>query len=463
MKGLSSWSFSPYSPFFFETGDIYVCRLVPDKTTCHCEWLGCADQTYEIWLRREGQGAFELASRLQGTAVTLINLAEQTDYEFYVSCGEKRSRVRLFRTGEVVGTVVNYLHPRDNAYAFSGQYLCSPSIIRHPEGYLLTSMDLFGYNTPQNLTLIFRSDDDGETWHYVSELYPCFWGKMFVHRNDIYMLGCSTEYGDFLIGKSTDGGKSFGVPTVLMRGSGRTYVAGVHRNPQPVIEYQGRLYNTLEWGSWGEGYHAPMVMSADVNDDLLDPASWHFAPPVKYDPTWPGVGNGPSSGNIEGALAVAPDGTLYNIMRYDMTRCTPNFGKVLAYRVNTKDPDAPLEYDHAIDLPGNHTKFNIHQDEKTGLYFTIISRILDEKNVRSRNLLSLMYSKDLDHWELATDLIDRREDDAQLVGFQYVDFLIEENDLLFLCRTAMNGAHNYHDANYQTFHRVRNFRALVKG
>jgi len=29
---------------------------------------------------------------------------------------------------------------------------------------------------------------------------------------------------------------------------------------------------------------------------------------------------------------------------------------------------------------------------------------------------------------------------------------------LYLCRTAMNGAHSYHDSNYATFHRIRNFR-----
>ena len=38
---------------------------------------------------------------------------------------------------------------------------------------------LFDGALPQNLTLIFRSDDEGASWHYVSELHPCFWGKLF--------------------------------------------------------------------------------------------------------------------------------------------------------------------------------------------------------------------------------------------------------------------------------------------
>ena len=81
------------------------------------------------------------------------------------------------------------------------------------------------------------------------------------------MLSCSTEYGDLLIGKSTDGGKTFGEPTVLLKGSGeKNGEAGIHKNPQPVVEFDGRMWNTLEWGSWGRGYHAVMVVSAPMQN-----------------------------------------------------------------------------------------------------------------------------------------------------------------------------------------------------
>lgn len=461
MIGTTSWSYAPYQPFFHETGAIYVCRIAPNKGGFHAEWLSGAGESYEVMLRAANEGEFVCAARVNVPEVTLEGLQDQCDYEFYVRHGDQKSRVRRVRTGEAVGTVVNYLHPQDEAYAFSGRYLCSPSMIKHPDGYLLASMDLFEGTSPQNLTLIFRSDDDGKTWHYLTELYPCFWGRLFMHKGEVYMLACSTEYGDLLIGKSTDGGRTFLPPVTLLRGSnGKKGEVGVHKNPQPPIEYRGRLYGTLEWGSWGRGYHAAMVMSADVNADLMDPASWHFTPPVKYDPNWPGVGNGPSTGNIEGTLAVAPNGELYNIMRYDMTRCTPNYGRVLAYRVNTDNPDAPLEYDHAIELPGNHSKFTIRRDDVTGQYYCCLTRILNANCAGHRNLLSLMVSDDLEHWRVACDLIDRRNDDPAKVGFQYVDHFIDGEDLLFLCRTAMNDAHSFHDSNYQTFHRVKNVRKL---
>ena len=147
-------------------------------------------------------------------------------------------------------------------------------------------------------------------------------------------------------------------------------------------------------------------------------------------------------------------------MRYDMIGCRPNNGLVLAYRVDTEHPEAPLAYDHAIPLPGNHSKFMIRQDPETGLYYTIISRIRGPEHTGDRNLLSFLRSADCERWELVCDLIDRRNEDPWYTGFQYVDFFFEGDDILWLCRTALNGAHNFHDANYSTFHRIKDFRKL---
>ena len=461
MKGTTTWSYAPYKPFLFDTGDIYICRLAPGKAHIHFEWLPGGNGTYEIHLRPRGEGEFKKIGATDRTEYDILNLTDDAEYEFYVESAGKKSRVRLARTGEAVGTVVNYLHPEDPAFSFSGRALCSPSLLRCPDGSLLASMDVYKGEAPQNLSFIFRSEDDGKTWHYLTDLFPCFWGKLFLHKGAVYMLAASTEYGDLLIGRSDDGGKTFSAPTVLLRGSCHHSWPGIHKNPQNVMRYKGRIYETLEWGCWANGVnHAPMVMSCDENADLLDPASWHFTDPVPYNPNWPGTAKGYSHGNIEGTLVVFPDGKLYNVMRYGIGEAQPSYGLILAYKVNTDDPDAPLEYSHAIKLPGNHSKFMIKQDPVTGKYYTIISRLLSHETRYARNLLSLMVSEDAENWTLLTDLIDRRHEDPQMTGFQYVDFEIEGDDILYLCRTALNQPANYHDANYSTFHRVKNFRAL---
>jgi hypothetical protein len=53
--------------------------------------------------------------------------------------------------------------------------------------------------------------------------------------------------------------------------------------------------------------------------------------------------------------------------------------------------------------------------------------------------------------------------ERQRHGFQYVDWLFDGDDLVVVSRTAFDdvegGAHDYHDANYLTFHRVKDFRS----
>lgn len=460
MKSSTMWSYAPYLPPLTENGGIYVCRIAPADGAAHIEWLDIGKAEYTVKYKRKDTADNYRTFTVKSACADISGLEVGEDYEFQITADEKYSPIRYFKAKHAWGTVVNYLHPDDDVYAFSGKALCSPCIIRHPDGFLLASMDVFRAGDPQNLELIFRSDDDGETWHYVSELYPCFWGRMFIHKGSLYMLSCSTEYGDLLIGRSDDGGKSFSAPTVLLRGSCKCLVAGIHKNPQPPVSYGGRVWTTLEWGSWGIGTHAAMVGSFPEDADPLDASAWLFSEPTPYDPTWHGVGEGPSPGTIEGTLVIFPNGKLYNVMRYQMGETKEKFGLVLAYRVDTENPEGALVYDHAIRLPGNHSKFMIRYDEKSGYYYTIICRITDENVLRDRRLLSLMRSPDCENWELVCDLIDKREEDPEEFGFQYPDFFIEGDDILMLCRTAMYKPINFHDANYSTFHRIQNFREL---
>ena len=455
MQGTISWNYRPYRPLLTDVGDVYICRIAPTETTLTLEWLDCGGPYVVLYKKRENADFLPFA-QTANTTCTVTGLCPDTDYAFLVTAGEKKSRVRLARCGKSVGTVVNYLHPDDECYAFSGRYLCSPSLVRLPDGALLASMDVYASAHPQNLTLLFRSEDDGATWHYQNELMPCFWGKLFWHRNALYMLACSTEYGDLLIGRSTDGGKSFSSPVTLLRGSnGKNGNCGVHKNPQNILCHNGRLYTTLEWGTWKnkDFGHAAMVMSCDENADLLDPASWHFTPPRPFAHFAPELEDLPSNTmTIEGTLTLAPDGRLLNVMRFG------KYHKALCYAVDTDDPDAPLTYAGCIDFPANYAKFTIKQDPVTGHYYSIGTRVYHPEQTKARDLLSLLRSRDLIHWEVVRDLLDYRGIDQASIGFQYVDFEFEGEDILYLCRTAINGAHTYHDSNYSTFHRIENFR-----
>ena len=176
MKAVDSWSFRPYRPLLQPLKLPFICRLAPSETSVSLEWLGEPDA--KILFRKKGQDEWSTAAAASGEAV-LTGLSPDTDYEICAETASARGDIRLVRTGTYPGTVVNYLHPEDPVYGFSGHSLCSPSFVRCPQGHLLASMDVYASRAPQNLSLIFRSDDDGRTWHYVCDLFPCFWGRLF--------------------------------------------------------------------------------------------------------------------------------------------------------------------------------------------------------------------------------------------------------------------------------------------
>ena len=48
MKGSNTWSYAPYRPLLANVGDIYICRIAPQKNAIHFEWLDTDDANYII-------------------------------------------------------------------------------------------------------------------------------------------------------------------------------------------------------------------------------------------------------------------------------------------------------------------------------------------------------------------------------------------------------------------------------
>ena len=117
MKGTCTWSYHPYQPLLAQAEDIYICRVAPAEAAVTLEWLPCGGP-YTVFYKKREEPDFIRFCETDQTACTVSGLCTDTDYALLVTAGEKRSRVRLARCGACVGTVVNYLHPDDEAYAF---------------------------------------------------------------------------------------------------------------------------------------------------------------------------------------------------------------------------------------------------------------------------------------------------------------------------------------------------------
>lgn len=439
MQGYNKWGFRPYLPMAgAERKNPRICRLAPYENRCEAEWLGDGTCFTVLW-RVRGTEVWRKAET-EGKKRVLTDLEPEVEYEIRIKDeAGRKSPVRLIRTSKVDGIVVNYLHPEDGQYQFSGSYLCSPSMVRLPSGRLLASMDVYGRETPQNLTLLFDSVDDGETWNYVTDIFPCFWGKLFWHRDQLYLLGVSNEYGDLLIGCSQDEGRSWSMPEVLLRGGSNTREMGNHRAPTVMLHSHGRIWTGTEYGTWKKNVFYDALLSVDEDADLMRAENWTLTEFTGIDEGWPGR-IPDAAGAIEGNAVETPEGDVVDFLRYGEN-------KALILKADVEDPEKSLEFVEFADFPLGHTKFEIQRRED-GVYFALGNPF------PGRNVLSLYSSDDLKKWNPMCDVIAHPEYDRKEVGFQYPVFLLEDSRMLVLSRTAWNHAHSFHDSNYITFHRV---------
>jgi hypothetical protein len=355
----------------------------------------------------------------------------------------------------------------DHIPASSKVYIGSPGICILSNGDYIASHDHFGPGSTeftQALTSIFKSTDKGKSWNKISEIYGQFWSNLFVNENYLYIMGTWKHHGNFIIRRSSDGGFSWSEPNdgktgLLLEGE-------YHTAPMPIVIHNNRIWRAFENArsnttAWGIRYSA-MVISAPVNADLLDASNWKVTNFLSYDSTYL---NGEFGGWLEGNAVVTPDGKIVDILRV----ATAEKGRDMAAIVNISDDGTIASFDPPtgfIDFVGGARKFSIRYDEKTRRYWTICNMITEEfadlPAGSVRNTLVLKSSPDLRNWTVHKILL--HHPDVKKHGFQYVDWQFDGRDIIFLSRTAYDdesgGANNYHDANYLTFHRIRNYASL---
>jgi len=351
----------------------------------------------------------------------------------------------------------------------SGPYVGSPSIVILPDGSYVASHDLFGAGSTFNengQTLIFGSNDKGANWKKLTEINGAFWSTLFTHGGALYLIGPHKRFGDVVIRRSTDGGMTWTEPEDAS--SGRlSEGAQYHCAPMPVIVHNGRIWRAMEQCNprkgWGVKFRAGML-SAPVDSDLLKRDSWTFSNFLASDTTWV---NGTFGGWLEGNAVATPDGDIVDILRVE-TKGYPEQGAVVRISDDGKlawfDPLSGF-----IDMPGGAKKFTIRYDTKSGLYWTLTNDVPERhrkwKPGGIRNTLTLACSKDLKDWTVRCNVL--YHPDVSKHGFQYVDWQFDGDDMIVASRTAYDdnagNAHNMHDANFLTFHRVKNFRKLTIG
>lgn len=364
---------------------------------------------------------------------------------------------------EIPGVVINHL-PKS-----SGKYIGSPAICILPDGSYISCHDEFGpkANTGKSgTTRVFRSIDKGKSWKEIAVLKDQYWSNLFYHNGVLYLLGVNRGHGDIVIRKSLDKGVSWSMPTTSK--TGKLFEGAYHTAPTPITIHNGRIWRAFEYAdalnSKLPDRYGVLMISAPCDSDLLNAENWSMTNYIPADGTWL---NGKFRGWLEGNSIVTKDGRLIDIARVHVWPGTAERAAIINVTADGSEMYFQPSSGFCI-FPGGSKKFTVRYDETTGRYLTLANNIVDglekEYPANVRNTLSLMSSTDLMEWTIEYTVL--HHDDVKKHAFQYVDWLIDKNDLVFVSRTAWDdnegGADSAHNANYLTFHRIENYRQYVK-
>ena len=352
------------------------------------------------------------------------------------------------------GEVVSHIPARTR------KYIGSPGIVVLPNGDYVVSHDYFRQNrlgfAPQNELLVFGSSDKGKTWQQRAELNG-FWQNLFIHRDALYLMGVTKEYGHVVIQRSTDGGYHWTASILLDE-------LKYHTAPVPMLIHNKRIWRAMEATrrsrAWAPCFEA-FVLSASLDADLLDASVWTVSKRIAPDAAWL---EGDFGGWLEGNILLAPDGNMVNLLRVH-TEGLPEKAAIVAYgpdgREAVFDPQTGF-----VDFPGGAKKFTVRFDPLSKYYWALVNPVQTQfeivEPIAVRNTLALSRSADLRNWELRSILL--KHPDVRHHGFQYPDWRFDGGDIIAAVRTAFDdphsGANSAHNANYLTFHRFKDFGNL---
>lgn len=435
-------------------------------------------------------------------AVALVGEHMETAVEVERSFGE----LLLTRNGNIIADrFVRRLRagchgvPWDSQITFSpfseGLLPESPTICRDNIGRILVLWGHGGSGAPidpelgsRNTAVLARSNDEGLTWSEpwtAAQLKHTTLFRLSTTATDIYAMGLNGGFCSIAISKSSDHGDTWSEPAVLFDGGDTTTAPDYHTSSVPVvIAADGYIYRAYErkkngtTGSVSADIHPfdVAVVRCLASADLMNSANWEISNWLAWDVAWEtgtvwesGVGadTAPNTGNnhwLEANAVEMPNGDIKVLVRTTL----PKDNAVL---LDLDTSTMTLSFNQMVRMPGGHGKFSVARDPLTNKFVAAVNPYrFAVTGSGDRNWLAMFWSEDLITWhhgcEIARDRYwQNHYHSKQRSGFQYPSLIIDGMDLLVVARTSYlngrTGITEYHDANRITFHRVRDFRALI--
>jgi hypothetical protein len=383
-------------------------------------------------------------------------------------------------------------------------YLGSPSIVRLSSGRLVASHDFFGagYGSQPRNASVYVSDDNGETWSFISYIKHTYYTTLVVYKDIIYAIGVDNDAkANIIIHRSSDNGTSWNYNgnddgVILFHGSYFT-------SPTPIVMANLVIYRAIE--NFPSPYRSPIdyqaaIISCDLkkfskiteDDPIMSPMNWRMTPPLSFNKDWipksfPHI-NAP--GYADGNVVILPEPSspvprlrVLNILRF---YSIPLGNLVVILELN--QTTNTLSFLSIIPFFGGLLKFSIRYDPYTETYISLVNPLTQTIDFDQRNILSLSYTKDilnLTNWKILPDhlLYDDTgltvNDSLRYTGFHFVDWQFDQGssshaasciqwdcnggpDIIYVIRTSYRGANSYHNSNRITYKVLKNYRELIR-
>mgnify|MGYP001627519532 CR=1 FL=1 len=321
-------------------------------------------------------------------------------------------------------------------------------------------------------TNIVTSRDGGKTWQLQSTL-PYFSAVPWIHEGKLHLFahkgGSETPARDVLLLRSADAGRTWTREMLLYPGQfWNTHTA--------VIVRGNRIYYAMDDFAAGPN-RGLRVLAGDLSMNLLDRGAWRLSEPLVF-PGLPEslVPPGRSGGTrlFSEANVIEINGRL-RLLASVNAEAQATTGLSAVIDVADERGELTLSFSQFHPAPGAQVKRAIIRDERSKLFWATANLAVDGQEMfgwwekvraagafvgsggNDRRFLMLLYSVDGLNWFQAGCIAQA----AKLSqSFMYARPVIDGDDLAILVRSSVN-APNQHDADYATFHRVKNFRKLA--